>query len=190
VNNVGTSTPDSFLDLGEEEFDRIFETNLRGPWFFTRQLVRRLVEAGSGGAIVFVSSLHDTYIRTHPHYSSSKAAVTMLVKELAGELGPHGIRVNAVSPGSIRSRANPIDTAAQEERVRRIVPLGRPGEPADVARIVAVLLSDDWSGYVTGTNVRVDGGLGVYSWSAEGRLGARGGGAIMRAVRRGLHRPR
>ena len=144
----------------------------------------RLAVCGSIAPHVFVSSLHDTYVRTQPHYSTSKAAVTMLVKELASELGPHGIRVNAVSPGAIRSRANPIDTAAQQDRVRRIVPLGRPGEPAEVARMVAVLLSDHWSGYVTGANVRVDGGLGLYSWSAGGRSTDADG--IVQRVRRRL----
>lgn len=167
VNNVGVATADGFLELGEPDFDLVFNTNLRGPWFFTQQIVRHLVDARMTGSIVFVSSLHDSFIRTFPHYSSSKAAVAMLAKELANELGPHGIRVNAVSPGSIRSARNPVETAGQEALIRELVPLGRVGTPADVARMVAVLLSDDWSGYVTGANVRVDGGLGLHSWSTH-----------------------
>ena len=71
------------------------------------------------GAILFVSSLHDTFIRTRPHYSASKAAVAMLVKELANELAPHGIRVNAVSPGVVRTRHNPVATSEQEAWLRR-----------------------------------------------------------------------
>ena len=118
------------------------------------------------GAILFVSSLHDTFRLHPPLTTASKAAVSMLVKELAGELAPHGVRVNAVSPGSIRARHNPVDTPAKEEQIRRMVPLGRVGEPADIARMAAVLLSDEWSGYVTGANVRVDGGLGLHSWAA------------------------
>jgi NAD(P)-dependent dehydrogenase (short-subunit alcohol dehydrogenase family) len=166
VNNVGIDTPDRFFDVGEEEFDLVFGTNLRGPWFFTKRIARHLVEARMAGAILFVSSLHDTRIHGLPHYSASKAAVAMLVKELANELGPAGIRVNAVSPGNVRSNNNPL-TREDEALADRVVPLGRVGEPVDVARMAAVLLNDDWSGYVTGANVPVDGGLGLYSWSVD-----------------------
>jgi 3-oxoacyl-[acyl-carrier protein] reductase len=165
VNNVGIDSPQRFLDLGRPDFDRVFSTNLRGPWFFTRQIARRMVSEGVGGAIVFVSSLHDSAVRTLPHYSASKAAVAMLVKELAVELAPSGIRVNAVSPGRIRTGR--ISGAGRDEKLRRLVPLGRAGEPVEVARMIAVLLSDEWSGYVTGANVRVDGGLGLHSWSQD-----------------------
>jgi NAD(P)-dependent dehydrogenase (short-subunit alcohol dehydrogenase family) len=176
VNNVGTDTPARFLDLSQADFDLVFNTNLRGPWFFTKQIARHLVDARLAGAIVFVSSLHDSFIRTHPHYSASKAAVAMLVKEVANELAPHGIRVNAVSPGRIWPGRNALRTE-QEANVRRFVPLGRVGQPADVARMVAVLLSDEWSGYVTGANVRVDGGLGLHSWSVDDHANGPPGGA-------------
>lgn len=166
VNNAGVDLPADFLALDEAEFDLVFDTNLRGPWFLTKRIAQHLVDERVTGAILFVSSLHDTFVSTRPHYSASKAAISMLVKELAGQLAPHGVRVNAVSPGSIRARHNPVDTPAQEEQIRRMVPLGRVGEPADVARMAAVLLSDEWSGYVTGANVRVDGGLGLHSWAA------------------------
>jgi len=159
VNNVGVDTPHRFLELGQDDFDAVFRTNLRGPWFFTKELATRLLETGSSGSIVFVSSLHDSFVRTLPHYSASKAAVAMLVKELAAELAP-SVRVNAVSPGRIR-------TERLADSGGSLVPLGRPGEPLDVAKMVAVLLSDEWSGYVTGTNVRVDGGLSLHSWSTE-----------------------
>jgi NAD(P)-dependent dehydrogenase (short-subunit alcohol dehydrogenase family) len=167
VNNVGIDTRHRFLELGEAEFDLVFDTNLRGPWFFTKQIAGNLVHERMTGAIVFVSSLHESFIRTLPHYSASKAAVAMLVKELAYELAPGGIRVNAVSPGTIRTKHNPIATAGEEALHRQRIPLRRVGEPADVARMVAVLLSDTWSGYVTGANVRVDGGLALRSWSIE-----------------------
>jgi NAD(P)-dependent dehydrogenase (short-subunit alcohol dehydrogenase family) len=167
VNNVGVDLGGSFLQADAAELDLTLATNLRGPWLFTRRLVADLIERGSGGSIVFISSLHDHIVRTHPHYSASKAAVAMLVRELAHELGPHGIRVNAVSPGAIHTRAVPVAAAEDPERVRRLVPLGRIGAPADIAPMVAVLLSDEWSGYVTGANVPVDGGLGLYTWSAD-----------------------
>ena len=168
VNNVGVDRPSRFLELEQEEFDAVFQTNLRGPWFLTRELARAMVERAGGGSIVFVSSLHDTFPRGHPHYSASKAAVTMLVRELAEELGPYGIRVNSVSPGVIVSAHVPADKSDDAQiRSRRLIPLGRKGEPIDIARIVSVLLSEQWSSYVTGANIRVDGGLGAHSWSFD-----------------------
>lgn len=166
VNNVGVDAPGSFLEIDEQDFDSVFAVNLRGPWFFTRRLVEVLMERKAGGSILFISSLHDHVVRTRPHYSTTKAAVAMLVRELAHELGPHGIRVNAISPGVIRSGSVPGPDGGDEPRVRRIVPLGRMGEPRDVASMAAVLLSDEWSGYVTGANLPVDGGLALYTWSA------------------------
>lgn len=162
VNNVGVSTPHGFLQLGEEDFDQVLRTNVRGPWFLTRGLVEALVQSGRRGNVVFVSSLHDHRVRGNPHYSASKAAVSMLVRELAHELGPHGIRVNAVSPGWI-----PQDDAPLEKGYERQIPLGRHGTPDDVASVAAVLLSDELSGYVTGANIPVDGGLALHSWLSQ-----------------------
>jgi glucose 1-dehydrogenase len=188
VNNVGIQTPRSFLELEDEEFDRVFATNLRGPWFFTKRLVTHLSTVDRGGAVVFVSSVHDNVVFGWPHYSASKAAIAMLVKELAVELGANGIRVNAVSPGPICTAANPMSDPDGRARLLRQVPLGRIGEPADVARMIAVLLSDRWSGYVTGTNVRVDGGLALRSWmtapAAPDELDGRAQGLLGRVRRR------
>ena len=169
VNNAGIDTPQRYLDLSRADFDLVFDTNLRGPWFLTKEIARRLVDAKLGGSIVFVSSLHDSVIRTLPHYSASKAAAAMLVKEVANELAANGIRVNAVSPGGIRTDRISGSEEEREAKLRRFVPLGRAGEPEEIARMVAVLLSDEWSGYVTGANVRVDGGLGLHSWSLDER---------------------
>lgn len=168
VNNVGIETPQGFLDLDGDSFDRVFAVNLRGPWFLTRAIADDLVAHGKCGSIVFVSSLHDTFVRTFPHYSASKAAVAMLVQETASELGPSGIRVNAVSPGAIHSMHVPLPTDERElQRLREIIPLGHVGDAGQVARMIAVLLSDELAGYVTGANVRVDGGLGTHSWSVH-----------------------
>ena len=161
VNNVGVTSPAGFLELEEHEFERVFRTNLQGPWFLTRGLVRHLIDTGTPGSVLFVSSLHQSRLRLNPHYSASKAAVAMLVRELAYELAPHRIRVNSVSPGWIRTR--PPDPAADAPLLAR-VPAGRPGEPDDVARQAVVLLSDAWSAYVTGANLVVDGGLALHSW--------------------------
>ncbi len=171
VNNVGISTDHGFHEIEEDAFDLVMETNLRGPWFFTKRLVDALLqsrkpEGRPRASILFVSSLHDTFVAKRPHYSVSKAGVAMLVRELAHELGPHGIRVNAISPGWIRTDD---DQGSDEQRekeawTRPHIPLGRPGEPDDVARVALFLLSDVWAGYVTGANLPVDGGLSLFSW--------------------------
>jgi NAD(P)-dependent dehydrogenase (short-subunit alcohol dehydrogenase family) len=163
VNNVGISTPHSFLELEREDFDLAVDTNLREPWFFTRALVRRLVDEARPGAIVCISSLHDHFVSRKPHYSATKAAVSMLVRELAAELAPHGIRVNAISPGSVWTGASEAP-AEEVEYAARLIPAGRIGYPDDIARVAVFLLSDAWAGYVTGANVPVDGGLALHSW--------------------------
>jgi glucose 1-dehydrogenase len=168
VNNVGITTEHGFLDLDERAFDQVLHTNLRGPLFLTRRLVQDLVERRLRGTILFISSLHENVVSHRPHYSSSKAGVAMLMRELAYELGQHGIRVNAISPGWIRTAAD-LNTPAQRAKyqwTRPNIPLGEPGEPDDVARLALVLLSDAWSGYVTGANVPVDGGLSLFSWAS------------------------
>jgi NAD(P)-dependent dehydrogenase (short-subunit alcohol dehydrogenase family) len=167
VNNLGVSTEHGFLDLQEPAFDRVLQTNLRGPLFFTKRLVRELIDRRRRGTILFISSLHDTFVAQRPHYSASKAGVAMVCRELAYELGWHGIRVNAISPGWIRTAAD-FDTPAQREKyefTQPRIPLGEPGEPDDIAKLALVLMSDTWSGYVTGANVPVDGGLSLFSWS-------------------------
>jgi NAD(P)-dependent dehydrogenase (short-subunit alcohol dehydrogenase family) len=178
VNNVGITTRHGFLDIEPREFDTVLRTNLRGPWFFTRRLVDALVQAQRreadrrqrrDGSIVFVSSLHDRFVAGQAHYSASKAAVAMLIRELANELAQHRIRVNAISPGCIRTAE---DTSTQEQikkydRIRPRIPLGIPGVPADVARVAVFLLSNAWSGYITGENIAVDGGLSLHNWTAE-----------------------
>jgi glucose 1-dehydrogenase len=178
VNNVGITTPHRFLQIGAEELDLVLGTNLRGPWLFTDRLVKALIEARAHttdraprprGSILFISSLHDRFVAREAHYSVSKAGVSMLVKAMAKELGRHQIRVNAISPGWIRTAE---DTSTPEQvakyaRLRPRIPAGQAGVPADVARVALFLLSDAWSGYVTGQNIAVDGGLSLHNWLDE-----------------------
>ena len=178
VNNVGVTTRHGFLDVGLPEFDEVLSTNLRGPWFFTRRLVDALVEAQlresdrrprRRGSILFISSLHDRFVAGQAHYSASKAAVAMLSRELAYQLARYRIRVNAISPGWIRT-AEDTTTREQVEKHARLwprIPLGVAGVPADVARVAIFLLSDAWSGYITGQNIAVDGGLSLHNWLDE-----------------------
>lgn len=178
VNNVGITTPHGALQVGGEELDLVLGTNLKGPWLFTNRLVKALVEDQAStpgraprprGSILFISSRHDRYVAREAHYSVSKAGVSMLVKAMAKELGPHRIRVNAISPGWIRTAEDTTtpEQVAKYERLRPRIPVGQAGVPADVARVALFLLSDAWSGYVTGQNIAVDGGLSLHNWLDE-----------------------
>jgi glucose 1-dehydrogenase len=166
VNNVGAATEKRFLELSRDEVERVVATNLINPWFLTHELVRRLIGAGRPGSVIVISSLHDTFVRLRPDYSATKAALAMLVKELAIELAPHRIRVNAVSPGAVATARLPADDSTVAA-ARRLIPLGRLGQPQDVARMVAALVSDELGQYVTGVNLPVDGGLGLHSWAMD-----------------------
>jgi NAD(P)-dependent dehydrogenase (short-subunit alcohol dehydrogenase family) len=162
VNNVGVCTGTGFYDTDEDRFDRVFATNLRGPWFFTRRLTEELVRRGEPGSVLFISSLHDRFVIYRPQYSASKAAVSQLVRELAALLAPYGIRVNAISPGSIET-AGSQESDGPRLKAEEQVPLGR-GLPDDVAKAALFLLSEAWSRYVTGVNLPVDGGLALHTW--------------------------
>jgi NAD(P)-dependent dehydrogenase (short-subunit alcohol dehydrogenase family) len=178
VNNVGITTPHRLLQIGASELDLVLGTNLRGPWLFTDRLVKALIDDQAAaphrsprrrGSILFISSLHDRYVAREAHYSVSKAGVAMLVQAMAKELGPHRIRVNAISPGWIRTAedVNTPEQVAKDARLRPRIPAGLAGVPADVARVALFLLSDAWSGYVTGQNIAVDGGLSLHNWLDE-----------------------
>jgi NAD(P)-dependent dehydrogenase (short-subunit alcohol dehydrogenase family) len=163
VNNVGVRDGRPFLDLPVEQAAATIHTNILGSWAMTRAVSRRMVDRGRAGSIVFVLSLHTNRVRLFPDYSVSKAGLSMLVQELASELGPHRIRVNAVSPGYVDTYGEAV---ADEERTELagLVPLGRLGHPDDVAAVVAVLCDDTRSSYVTGADIRIDGGLDQFNW--------------------------
>jgi NAD(P)-dependent dehydrogenase (short-subunit alcohol dehydrogenase family) len=178
VNNVGVTLRQRFLEISPLELDEVLRTNLRGPWLFTKRLVEALITAqqrapGEGrrrrGSVLFVSSLHDRFVAEDAHYGVSKAGVAMLVRVLAKQLAGHRIRVNAISPGWIRT-AEDLTTSEQLEKYARLrprIPMGQAGVPADIARVALFLLSDAWSGYVTGQNIAVDGGLSLHNWLDE-----------------------
>jgi glucose 1-dehydrogenase len=178
VNNVGVTARQGVLDIGPSELDRVLVTNLRGPWLFTERLVKALIadqertpqqQPRRRGSILFISSLHDRFVAEDAHYGVSKAGVAMLVKTMAKQLAAYRIRVNAISPGWIRT-AEDITTpeqVAKYARLRPRIPLGQAGVPADIARVALFLLSDAWSGYITGQNIAVDGGLSLHNWLDE-----------------------
>jgi NAD(P)-dependent dehydrogenase (short-subunit alcohol dehydrogenase family) len=159
VNSAGTGTVGPLLKTETSEFLRVMDTNLTGAFRCVRAESRAMVEGG-GGSIVNVSSIAGAL--THPWmspYCVSKAGLDMLTRCAADELGEHGIRVNSVLPGVVRT---PMAAALSEVPISRdeylsLMPISRIGEPEDVGRLVAFLLSDDAS-WITGQLIAVDGG--------------------------------
>ena len=165
VNNVGIAANRAFLDLSEEGMEQSWRTNVLGPLSLTRSIVRALIDSDRDGSVLFVSSLHSTSVRRSLDYSMSKAAIAMAVRELAAELGPHRIRVNAVSPGDIHS--DPIKNPLTD-RVRRlreqVIPLDRLGTSSDIAQAILFLTNDAAASYITGADLVIDGGLSTTNW--------------------------
>ncbi len=162
VAAAGVSAHTPFLEADVEESDRIIATNLRGVLLLDRAVARLMTETGDGGVIVNVASTSGFAaddISPEAVYDASKAAVVRLTKSLAVELAPHGIRVNAVSPGWTHTPMS-AKTAADPERFARYlakIPLRRFGEPEEIASAVAYLASAEAS-FITGANLVVDGG--------------------------------
>ncbi len=154
VFNSGVTDPQPFLDLTEEQYDGTLDLNLKGAFFCVQAAARSMVAAGLADSIVTISSVHDFLsFPEHAHYAASKAGLSQFVRTVANELAPYGIRINAIAPGLIDSQDR-IDASVWGPTV----PLGRPGYPDDIARAVVFLVSDD-ADYVTGTVLRVDGGI-------------------------------
>jgi NAD(P)-dependent dehydrogenase (short-subunit alcohol dehydrogenase family) len=164
VNNAAVSANTDFLEVTEAEFDRVIGINLKGSFMMlqacARQMLRQVKEGRKPGAIVNMSSVNDTLaIPGIVTYCMSKGGVSQLTAATSIALAPHGIRVNAIGPGTIdtdMARGVLADKAAMDRAMSR-TPLGRAGAPSEVASIAAFLVSDDAS-YVTGETIYVDGG--------------------------------
>jgi glucose 1-dehydrogenase len=166
VNNAGILDDAPFLDLSVEELDRVLGVNLRGAFLMAQAAARQMVAqgppaaGGSAGAIVNMSSINEKFgLPDHVAYSISKGGISQLTRAMAVALAPHGIRVNAVGPGTIDTPilAGVIKDSAFRTKVLSRTPLGRFGRPEEIAAVVAWLASDE-SSYVTGTTVFADGG--------------------------------
>ena len=149
------------VDMETEEWDRVFAINIRGPMFLSRWLARRWIERGTQASIVNITSGAARSARAGgSHYASSKAAMNMVTEVLAIELGPHGIRVNAVAPGLIMDEVLEGESNALHRYVNdmiRATPLRRTGAPSDIAEAVAFLASDR-SPWTTGAVLEITGG--------------------------------
>lgn len=160
VNNAGVVAPGTILDLDPSEWDRVMDINLRSYFVLTQRTARAMIERGISGAIVNMSSLNaELAIPNQVAYVSSKGGVQQLTKASALGLAPHGIRVNAIGPGSIMTDL--LKTVMADEAGRRKIlsrtPLGRVGEPSEIASI-ALFLASDMASYITGQTIFADGG--------------------------------
>ena len=164
MNNAGIAVGCDFLELSEEDFDRVLNINLKGSFLMLQACARHMVrQAKAGrkpGAIVNMSSVNDTLaIPSIVSYCVSKGGVSQLTRSTSVYLSAYGIRVNAIGPGSIRTAmfAGVVSDKEAMHRVMSRTPLGRPGEPSEVAAVAAFLASDDAS-YITGETIYIDGG--------------------------------
>jgi NAD(P)-dependent dehydrogenase (short-subunit alcohol dehydrogenase family) len=161
VNNAGISIPQPFLETTPEAFDRTMAVNVRAAMLVGQVVARGMIDRGMKGAIVNVSSqASQAALADHAAYCASKGALDMLTRVMALELGPHGIRVNAVNP---TVTLTPMAAMAWSDPARRgpmlaKIPLGRFATPGEVAATVAFLLSDH-AAMVHGTTLPVDGGF-------------------------------
>jgi NAD(P)-dependent dehydrogenase (short-subunit alcohol dehydrogenase family) len=169
VCNAGIGGGAPVAELGDELFRRIIDVNLFGVFACCRAAARAMIPRRSGVIVTIGSVFGQDPPAGSAAYGAAKAGVAALTKSLARELGPHGIRVNCVSPGHIetemyatalkrRAAASGITLEEATSRERDPIPLGHFGTPADVAKVVAFLASDDGA-YVTGQRINVDGGL-------------------------------
>ncbi|HAT27887.1 MAG TPA: dehydrogenase [Gammaproteobacteria bacterium] len=170
VSNAGIQRRGDFLDITEEQFDDVIRTNLKSMYLFGQKVGKHMVATGKGGAIVNMSS---TSVRmTMPGisaYATSKGGVSALTNAMALSLAPHGIRVNAVGPGTIvtdLSREGLLNDKEMRRKILTRIPMRRLGQARDVAGPVFFLASDD-AAYMTGETIFVDGGRSGLNYNVE-----------------------
>ncbi|MBI1209107.1 MAG: glucose 1-dehydrogenase [Azospirillum sp.] len=160
VNNAGIIHTAEFLDLAEADFDRVLRVNLKGAFLVGQAVARRMAADRRAGAIINMSSVNAVMaIPNQVPYSIAKGGLNQLTKVMALALAPHGIRVNGIGPGSIATDMLKVvmTDAVARQRILARTPLGRAGEPAEIARVAVFLASADAS-YLTGQTLYPDGG--------------------------------
>jgi NAD(P)-dependent dehydrogenase (short-subunit alcohol dehydrogenase family) len=159
VNNAGTGASTPFVEVSLEEWRHVLEVDLTAAFLASQEAARRMIQAGGGGRIINVTSVHEHVpLRGSSAYCAAKGGLGLLTKVMALELAEHGITVNAVAPGEI---ATPMTGAHEEDPTtieRPKIPLGRPGAAREIAGAIAFLASPEAS-YVTGESFVIDGGL-------------------------------
>ncbi len=161
VNNAGIETRSSVLDSTEEQFDKVMAVNLKSAFFGTQLAAKQMINQGSGGRIINMTSVHEDWpMPGNTPYCLSKGGMRMLTRTAGVELAPHGILVVGVGPGAV---ATPINTQTMNDpaalaKLDGAIPLGRMAQPEEIASVVAFLASDGAS-YLTATTIFADGGI-------------------------------
>jgi glucose 1-dehydrogenase len=165
VNNAGMEIHSPFLDVTEDQFDRVLGIDLKGTFFCAQAAAREMVKRKIAGRIINISSIHeDISMPQNVPYCCAKGGVRMLTRTICLELAPYNITVNNIAPGAVDTpidadvKANPQKMAA----LLNEIPLNRMGQPEEIAKL-ALYLASDASAYVTGSTFFIDGGLSVYS---------------------------
>jgi glucose 1-dehydrogenase len=171
VANAGIQKDAAFADMTLEQWRAVLDVNLTGQFLCAREAVRIFRRQGrdpgraaAAGKVICMSSVHEVIPWAgHANYAASKGGVMLMMKSLAQEVAPLGIRVNGIAPGAIRTGINRAawETEQALQRLLALIPYGRIGRPEDVAA-AAVWLASDASDYVTGTTLFVDGGMALY----------------------------
>lgn len=160
VNNAGIEKESPFLEKPESEWDKVIAVDLKGVFLCTQAAARQMAKGGRG-TIINISSVHeDLPFPGYSSYCAAKGGLRMLCRDLALELAPYKINVVNVAPGAINTPINARTLSDPEKKLAllREIPLGRVGEPNEIAKLVCYLASDDAS-YITGTTIVIDGGL-------------------------------
>jgi 3-oxoacyl-[acyl-carrier protein] reductase len=158
VNNAGITRDNLMMRMKEEEFDEVLRTNLKGTYLCTRATLRPMIRA-RWGRIVNVSSVVGLVGNAgQANYAASKAGIIGFTKSVAREVAQRGITVNAVAPGYVETELTGSLPEEVKDQIRGQVPMGRFGEPEEVAEVVA-FLAGEGAGYLTGQTIAVDGGM-------------------------------
>ncbi|WP_165822326.1 SDR family NAD(P)-dependent oxidoreductase [Paenibacillus montanisoli] len=170
VNNSGITRMKPFLETTPELFDEVFNTDMKGLYFCSQQAARLMVEQGTKGVIINISSNHaEGCWANSTVYAAAKAGVNKLTKNMALDLAPHGIRVVGIAPGYTNNGWADGSERAQKivENISSRIPLGRFCTPIEVGE-AAVFLSSESAGYMTGTTMFMDGGALLPVWAEKG----------------------
>jgi NAD(P)-dependent dehydrogenase (short-subunit alcohol dehydrogenase family) len=159
VNNAGIYPLHGLLEMTPEQWETVIAANLRSAFLCTQAAARQMIARGEGGAVVVITSIEaENPAPNHAHYNASKGGALMFTRAAASELGPHGIRVNAVAPGLMWTEGIEQGWPDGVARFRRAAPLGRLGMPEDVADACLFLCSPA-ARWITGASLTVDGGV-------------------------------